>query len=92
MLIDVQYCTLNGPDILKMKNLHRSPPKLPTILGYEVAGKLLEVGDQAKKQGFKVGDKVVALNKVQFGGLAERCVAEMTVNIYFMICGYKQLQ
>ncbi|XP_074097367.1 quinone oxidoreductase-like protein 2 homolog [Cotesia typhae] len=78
VLIDVQYCTLNGPDILKMKNLHRSPPKLPAILGYEVAGKLLEVGDQAKKQGFKVGDKVVALNKVQFGGLAERCVAEMT--------------
>ncbi|XP_057319674.1 quinone oxidoreductase-like protein 2 homolog [Microplitis mediator] len=78
VLIDVQYCTLNGPDILKMKNLHKSPPKLPAVLGYELAGKLLEVGDQAKKQGFKVGDKVVALNKTRYGGLAERCIAEMT--------------
>lgn len=81
MLIDVQYCTLNGPDILKLKNLHKSPPKLPTVLGYELAGKLLEVGDQAKKQGFKVGDKVVALNKSRYGGLAERCIVEMTVRI-----------
>lgn len=49
------------------------------ILGHEVVGKLIEVGAEAEKNGYKVGDKVVALNKELHGGLAEKCLAEVEV-------------
>ncbi|CAL7942029.1 unnamed protein product [Xylocopa violacea] len=52
-------------------------PSLPMVLGYEFAGKLVQIGEEAEKQGYKVGDKVVALNKERYGGLAEQCVAEV---------------
>lgn len=54
-------------------------PKLPTVLGYEVVGKLVEVGEEAERNGYKVGDKVIALNKERYGGLAEKCLAEVGV-------------
>lgn len=58
---------------------------LPKILGFEVAGKLSKVGDNAAKKGFKVGDKVVALNKSNYGGLAQQCKAEISVKNYNQI-------
>ncbi|XP_011306756.1 quinone oxidoreductase-like protein 2 [Fopius arisanus] len=78
VIIDVHYCALNGPDVLQMRNEYTSNSSLPKILGYEVAGKLLQIGEEAKAKGFKVGDKVVALNKIRSGGLAEQCTAEVT--------------
>ncbi|KAF7987538.1 hypothetical protein HCN44_003300 [Aphidius gifuensis] len=78
VLIDVHYCALNGPDALLAKNNHTFEPALPNILGYEIAGKLVEVGGEAKKNGFKIGDKVVALNKTKFGGFKNQCIAEMS--------------
>uniref|UniRef100_A0A182M499 Alcohol dehydrogenase-like N-terminal domain-containing protein n=1 Tax=Anopheles culicifacies TaxID=139723 RepID=A0A182M499_9DIPT len=36
-----------------------SPPKTPTILGFECAGEIEAVGEEV--EGFKVGDRVVAL-------------------------------
>lgn len=76
----MHYCALNGPDALLVKNNYTSEPALPRILGYEIAGKLVEVGDEAKKNGFKIGDKVVALNKEKFGGFKSQCVAEISVS------------
>ncbi|XP_050452856.1 quinone oxidoreductase-like protein 2 [Cataglyphis hispanica] len=77
VLIDVHYCALNSSDALLSKNLYTFEPKLPTILGYEVVGKLIEVGVEAEKNGYKIGDKVIALNKERYGGLAEKCLAEV---------------
>lgn len=77
VLIDVHYCALNTSDTLLSKNLYTFEPKLPTILGYEVVGKLVEVGTEAEKNGYKIGDKVIALNKERYGGLAEKCLAEI---------------
>ncbi|XP_070153354.1 quinone oxidoreductase-like protein 2 [Polyergus mexicanus] len=77
VLIDVHYCALNTSDALLSKNLYTFEPKLPTILGYEVVGKLIEVGTEAEKNGYKIGDKVITLNKERYGGLAERCLAEI---------------
>lgn len=77
VLIDVHYCALNISDALLSQNLYIFEPKLPMILGYEVVGKLIEVGAEAEKNGYKVGDKVIALNKERYGGLAEKCVAEV---------------
>ncbi|GAB1862045.1 Quinone oxidoreductase-like protein 2 [Camponotus japonicus] len=77
VLIDVHYCALNTSDTLLSKNLYTFEPKLPKILGYEVVGKLVEVGTEAEKNGYKIGDKVIALNKERYGGLAEKCLAEI---------------
>lgn len=77
VLIDVDYCALNGSDVLLSDNTYSHQPSLPAILGYEIVGKLLQVGDEAKKNGYKVGDRVVALNRERYGGLAEQCSAEI---------------
>lgn len=79
VLIDVRYCGLNGPDILIAENLYKKPPSLPLTLGYEVVGEIAKLGDDAKNLGLKTGDKVVALNRHRFGGLAEQCIAEAKV-------------
>ncbi|KAK0087284.1 hypothetical protein PV325_001321 [Microctonus aethiopoides] len=78
VLIDVHYCALNGSDVLLMRESQSHQLILPKILGFEFAGKLSKVGDDAAKKGFKVGDKVVALNKSNHGGLAQQCKAEMS--------------
>lgn len=70
---------MNASDALLSKNSYTFEPKLPTILGYEVVGKLVEVGAEAEKKGYRVGDKVIALNKDRYGGLAEKCLAEVRV-------------
>lgn len=49
------------------------------VLGYEIVGKLVEVGAEAEKNGYKIGDSVIALNKERYGGLAEKCLAEVGV-------------
>lgn len=82
VLIDVHYCALNASDALLSKNSYTFEPKLPTVLGYEVVGKLIEVGAEAEKEGYRVGDKVVALNKERYGGLAEKCLAEVGVGCF----------
>lgn len=78
VLVDVHYCALNASDALLSKNLYKFEQTLPMILGYEFVGKLIQVGVEAKKQGYNVGDKVVSLNKERYGGLAEQCVAEVS--------------
>lgn len=77
VLIDVNCCALNGPDVLISQQLYHQEIKLPCILGYEVCGKILEAGKKAEEAGYKVGDKVIALNKKNFGGLSEQCVSEI---------------
>ncbi|KAG5308449.1 QORL2 protein, partial [Acromyrmex insinuator] len=77
VLIDVHYCALSTSDLLLSQNLHTFEPKLPMILGYEIVGKLIEIGTEAEKNGYKIGDKVIALNKERYGGLAEKCLAEV---------------
>ncbi|XP_076236045.1 quinone oxidoreductase-like protein 2 [Calliopsis andreniformis] len=90
VLIDVQYCALNGSDVLLSKNLYTYEPSLPMVLGYELVGKLIQVGEEAKRQGYQVGDKVVALNKDRYGGLAEQCIAEVS-DIWKVPTGMKSL-
>lgn len=60
-------------------------PTLPVVLGYEFVGKLVQVGQEAEKQGYKVGDKIVALNKENYGGLAEQCVAKVNVSKFIWV-------
>ncbi|XP_048513250.1 quinone oxidoreductase-like protein 2 isoform X2 [Athalia rosae] len=76
VLVDVHYCALNGSDMLLTENSYRFEPRLPQILGYEIVGELMGVGEEAAKNGYKIGDKVIALNKERYGGFAETCTAE----------------
>ena len=48
------------------------------VLGYELTGKLIQVGEKAEAEGFHIGDKVIALNKERYGGLADQCVADVS--------------
>ena len=49
-------------------------PKVPFVPGYEMSGKILELGSKAAESGLKVDDRVVGLNKALFSGFAEECV------------------
>ncbi|XP_043674729.1 quinone oxidoreductase-like protein 2 isoform X1 [Vespula pensylvanica] len=77
VIIDVNYCSVNHSDVLLSKNSYLYEPKLPITLGYELVGDLVYVGKDAEEKGYKIGDKVIALNKERYGGFAERCVAEV---------------
>ncbi|XP_066603103.1 quinone oxidoreductase-like protein 2 [Prorops nasuta] len=77
VLISVHYCAVNPSDFLLSKDDYICEPILPKILGHEIVGQISQIGEEAEKNGYKIGDKVVALNKEKFGGLAEKCVADM---------------
>ncbi|XP_067002392.1 synaptic vesicle membrane protein VAT-1 homolog-like [Anabrus simplex] len=59
VLIRVKACGLNFQDLMVRQGAIDSPPKTPFILGFECAGEVEEVGEGV--EGFKVGDRVVAL-------------------------------
>ncbi|KAK2581132.1 hypothetical protein KPH14_007945 [Odynerus spinipes] len=77
VVIDVHYCTINPCDVLLSQNMYTYEPKLPIVLGHELVGELVHVGKDAQDKGYKIGDKVIALNKERYGGFAELCVAEV---------------
>ena len=71
VLIKVAAAGVNRPDVLQRKGGYPPPPGAPQTPGLEVAGEVIEVGEDVKR--FVVGDKVCAL--VPGGGYAEYCVA-----------------
>uniref|UniRef100_U5EL92 Putative vesicle amine transport protein 1 log-like protein n=1 Tax=Corethrella appendiculata TaxID=1370023 RepID=U5EL92_9DIPT len=60
VLIRVKACGLNFQDLMVRLGAIDSPPKTPTILGFECAGEIEAVGEEVGDE-FKVGDRVVAL-------------------------------
>jgi NADPH:quinone reductase-like Zn-dependent oxidoreductase len=66
-LIRVRAAGINFADILARQGLYPDAPKLPTVVGYEVAGTVEAVGPQADSS--LVGKHVMALTR--FGGYAE---------------------
>ena len=67
VLIKVSAFGLNYADVMARKGLYRAAPPLPSILGYEVVGEIVEVKDQTNKSW--VGKRVLAMTR--FGGYAE---------------------
>ena len=63
---------LNFADVMARQGLYQDCPPLPTVLGYEVVGKIHAVGKDVKD--FEVGQRVVSLTR--FGGYAEYAVAD----------------
>lgn len=58
---------LNYADVMARRGLYRECPPLPTVLGYEVVGEIVSVGNTKNDQ--LIGKKVVAFTR--FGGYAK---------------------
>lgn len=69
LLVRVAAAGINRPDVLQRKGDYPPPPDASPILGLEIAGEVLAVGEGAT--GFSVGDRVCAL--ANGGGYAEYC-------------------
>ncbi len=72
VLIKVAAAGVNRPDILQRRGLYPPPPGTPDILGLEIAGEVIEAGEQAERL---LGRQVCAL--VAGGGYGEYCAAPM---------------
>ncbi len=72
VLIKVAAAGINRPDILQRDGLYPAPKGHSLILGLEVAGEIVQVGDDVKE--LAIGQLVCAL--VNGGGYGEYCVAE----------------
>ncbi|HEV7319565.1 MAG TPA: NAD(P)H-quinone oxidoreductase [Ensifer sp.] len=67
ILVRVEASGINRPDVLQRKGDYPPPPGASPILGLEVAGEVVALGEGA--EGFAIGDKVCAL--ANGGGYAE---------------------
>lgn len=72
VLIAVEACGVNFPDLLIIQNKYQLKPDLPFSPGGEVVGKVIQVGKSAEK--FTVGDRALAL--CSWGGLAEQVAVD----------------
>jgi putative PIG3 family NAD(P)H quinone oxidoreductase len=70
VLVKVAAAGINRPDILQRRGLYPPPPGAPDILGLEIAGEVVEAGEDAAEV---IGQKVCAL--VAGGGYAQYCAA-----------------
>lgn len=74
LLIRVEAAGVNRPDVAQRTGNYPPPPGASPILGLEIAGEVVALGDGA--QGFAIGDKVCAL--ANGGGYAEYCAVPAT--------------
>ena len=70
VLVKIEAAALNRADLMQRDGDYPPPPGCPEWMGLEIAGEIVEIGDDAKtKSDWKVGDKVCAL--LGGGGYAE---------------------
>ena len=74
VLIKVKAAGINRPDILQREGNYPAPKGVTDILGLEVSGTIIKVGNKVKNQ--KVGENVCAL--LAGGGYSEYCSAPST--------------
>jgi len=62
VLVKIEAAALNRADLMQREGDYPPPPGCPERMGLEIAGTIVEVGEEAKqKSDWKVGDKVCAL-------------------------------
>ncbi|MBI1730661.1 zinc-binding dehydrogenase [Candidatus Acetothermia bacterium] len=69
-LIRVKASGINFADILARKGLYPDAPKLPCVVGYEVAGEIEKIGDGVDES--LVGKPVLAVTR--FGGYSDQVI------------------
>ena len=67
VLVEVRAAGINFADLMARSGMYPDAPKLPSVIGYEVAGDVRAVGEGVEK--VAVGDRVAA--GTRFGGYAE---------------------
>ncbi len=72
VVITVQACGVNFPDVLIIQGKYQFKPEMPFSPGSEVAGVIKQVGEGVRH--FKEGDKVIALTS--WGGFATEVVVD----------------
>jgi putative PIG3 family NAD(P)H quinone oxidoreductase len=75
VLVRVAAAGVNRPEIMQRQGVYPPPPGAPSILGMEMAGEIVALGDGAGDgaSGWKIGDRVCAL--IAGGSYAEYAVA-----------------
>ncbi len=73
VLIAVEACGVNFPDLLMIQNRYQFKPELPFSPGGEVAGKIIGLGSEVTE--FRVGQRVLAL--CGWGGFAEKAAVDV---------------
>lgn len=71
VVVEVEAFGLNYADIMARNGLYKDAPPLPSIIGYEAAGRIVKVGKSV--QHLKVGMRVAAF--CRFGGYATQILA-----------------
>lgn len=72
VLISVEACGVNFPDVLIIQNKYQFTPTLPFSPGGEVAGTIVELGNEVL--GLELGQRVLAL--CGWGGFAEKVAVD----------------
>lgn len=73
LLIKVEAFGLNFADVMARRGSYKEAPPIPSILGYDVAGTIVQIGEGINT--FKIGDRVAALTR--FGGYAQYAKANV---------------
>lgn len=72
VLIDVEAFGLNYADVMARLGLYREAPPMPCVIGYEVVGRISEVGEKGNKE--LIGKRVVGF--CRFGGYSKHVITE----------------
>jgi NADPH2:quinone reductase len=72
VLIEVEAFGLNFADVMARLGYYKACPPLPTVIGYDVVGKILEKGSEVTN--LEIGQRVIALTR--FGGYATHSLAD----------------
>ena len=83
VLIQVAAAGVNFADIMARRGVYPDAPKPPCVVGYEVAGEVIALGEEAAQ--FAVGQKVVALTR--FGGYSSH-VAVPEAQVFLLPVGF----
>ena len=70
VLIEVEAFGLNYADVMARLGLYREAPPMPCVLGYELVGKIIEVGENAPPE--LLGKRVLAFTR--FGAYAKHAI------------------
>ena len=72
VLVKVAATGVNGPDMMQRKGLYPAPPGASDLLGLEISGEVVAVGDGVTR--WKAGDQLCGLTNG--GGYAEYCLID----------------
>lgn len=69
LLVRVEAVGVNGPDLMQRKGLYPPPAGAPDLLGLEISGEVVAVGDNVQR--WALGDRICGLTNG--GGYAQYC-------------------